>query len=163
MRETSQQKKEQLVVKLVDVRQKILDRASSLPEERRKIVFLGEWDVYDVLAHLAGWDYTNFEAIAQIQSENLPEFYQSYSRDWQIYNAQLVAKYRLDDLEALIQSVKFAQQELINCIMALPAEELYRDRGIRFKGYKVTIARLLEAELKDERVHLAQLEKFAAN
>jgi len=76
--------------------------------------------------------------------------------------AYLVASYRLEDLEALVNSVRSAQQELLARAVELSPVEFYRDRDIRFKGYKITIARLLEAELKDERVHLAQLETFAA-
>jgi hypothetical protein len=43
---------------------------------------------------------------------------------------------------------------------ALSPAELFLDRGIRFRGYKVIIARLLEADLKDVRVHLAQIQEF---
>lgn len=76
--------------------------------------------------------------------------------------AYLVASYRLEDLEALVNSVRSAQQELLARVVALPPVELYKDRNVRFKGYKITIARLLEAELKDGREHLAQLEAFVA-
>jgi hypothetical protein len=46
-------------------------------------------------------------------------------------------------------------------VETVPAEELSRDTGVRFRGYKVTIARTLEAEVKDEKVHHAQIEEFA--
>jgi len=39
----------------------------------------------------------------------------------------------------------------------IAAEELDRDTGVRFKGYKVTVARLLQAEAGDERRHAAQI------
>lgn len=162
MRVTAQQKKEQLLAGLLEVRSRILDIASALPLEKQKIAYLGEWDIYDMLAHLAGWDFTNLKAAEQIQSGSVPEFYQYRSPDWRVYNAQLVAKYRLDDLEALVNFVCAAQQTLLEKMTALSPMELYKDRGIRIRGYKVTIARLLEAELKDEHVHLAQLEAFAA-
>lgn len=163
MRLTVQEKKEQLVAELADVRRQILAVASSLPVKKRGQAFLGEWDIYALLAHLTGWDHTNRQAIEQIQASQVPEFYQFISRDWREYNATLVATYRLDDLEALVNCVRSAQQELLAQVADLPPKELYRDRGIRFRGYKITIARLLEAELKDERVHLAQLETFAAS
>ena len=162
MRETVQQKKEQLLSELLEVRRKILDIACALPLEKQKIAYLGEWDIYDLLAHLAGWDFTNIQAAEQIQSGNVPEFYQYRSPDWKAYNAQLVAKYRQDDLETQVNFVRAAQQKLLEAMAALPPMEIYKDRGIRVRNYKVTIARLLEAELKDEIVHLAQLETFAA-
>lgn len=162
MRLTVQVKKEQLIASLVDVRRQILEAASALPVEKRSQAYLGEWDIFALLAHLAGWDHTNLQAIEQIQASQVPGFYQYIGRDWREYNAYLVATYRLEDLDALVDSVRSAQQELLARVVELPPVELYRDRDIRFRGYKITVARLLEAELKDERVHLAQLEAFAA-
>jgi hypothetical protein len=43
----------------------------------------------------------------------------------------------------------------------LAAEEFDKDRGIRFKRYKVTIARLLQAEADDEEEHYRQIKDFA--
>jgi len=163
VRETAQQKKDQLVTGLLEVRKQILDLAGALPLDKQKAVYLGEWNIYEMLAHLAGWDFTNIQAVEQVLSGNVPEFYQYASPDWRDYNAHLIAKYRMDELEPLVDFVSATQQTLLKIITALQAEELYIDRGIRIRGYKITIARLLEAELKDERVHLAQLEEFAAS
>jgi hypothetical protein len=41
-----------------------------------------------------------------------------------------------------------------------PAEEFDRDSGVRYKRYKVTIARLLQAETRDEKTHHKQIEEF---
>jgi hypothetical protein len=163
VRETAQQKKDQLLSGLLEVRRQILDLAGALPLEKQNVAYLGEWDIYGMLAHLAGWDFTNIQAVEQIRSGSMPEFYQYASPDWRAYNAQLVAKYRMDELDTLVNFVRATQQTLLKIITALQPEELYKDRGIRIRGYKITIARLLEAELKDERVHLAQLEAFAAS
>lgn len=163
MRETAQQKKEQLLSGLMEVRRLILDLAGALPVEKQKAAYLGEWDIYDMLAHLAGWDFTNIQAVEEIRSGIVPEFYQYSGPDWRDYNAQLVAKYRMDELEPLLNFVRATQQTLLKIIIDLQPEELYIDRGIRIRSYRITIARLLEAELKDERVHLAQLEAFAAS
>lgn len=163
MRLTVQEKKEQLLAALVDVRRQILEAACALPVEKRNQAYLGEWDIFALLAHLAGWDHTNLQAIEQIRAGQVPAFYQYIGRDWREYNAYLVATYRLDDLEELVNSVHSAQQELLARVVEFPPVELFRDRDVRYKGYKITIARLLEAELKDERVHLDQLIAFAAS
>jgi hypothetical protein len=42
----------------------------------------------------------------------------------------------------------------------VPAEEFEADKGVRFKGYKVTIARVIQGELDDEQTHYAQIEEF---
>ena len=163
MRETKQQDKEHLLSGLLEVRSKILDLAGALPLEKQRVAYLGEWDIYDLLAHLAGWDFTNIQAVEQIQSGSVPEFYQYASPDWRDYNAQLVAKYRMDELDTLVKFVGATQHTLLEIISTLQPEELYKDRGIRIRAYKITIARLLEAELKDEQIHLGQLEDFAAS
>jgi hypothetical protein len=60
----------------------------------------------------------------------------------------------------LLSTMQVSHQKLIDSIQVIPAEEFEQDYGVRFKGYKVTIARLLQAELKDEKVHYAQMEMF---
>ena len=97
-------------------------------------------------------EITNIQAVEQIRSGNVPEFYQYAGPDWRDYNAQPVAKYRMDELEPLLNFVRATQQTLLKIIIDLQPEELYIDRGIRIRSYRITIARLLEAELKDERV-----------
>ena len=52
------------------------------------------------------------------------------------------------------------QRALLDALAALPEAEFHQDFGVRFKGYKVTLARLLEAETKEERVHFKQILAF---
>jgi hypothetical protein len=63
-------------------------------------------------------------------------------------------------LAELLSTIQVSHQKLIDSIQIIPAEEFEQDYGVRFKGYKVTIARLLLAELKDEKVHYTQIEMF---
>jgi hypothetical protein len=52
---------------------------------------------------------------------------------------------------------------LIEYLETVPAEAFEGDFGVRSgRGTKVTIARLLEAELKDGQEHLEQIRAFAA-
>ena len=81
----------------------------------------------------------------------LPDFYSHYDRDWKTYNARLVTKYKRDDFAELLASVEDSLQELAGYLETIPAEEFDKDRGVRYKRYKVTIARLLQAEIKDEK------------
>lgn len=53
-----------------------------------------------------------------------------------------------------------SHQQLLASLRAIPGEEFDRDRGIRFRGWKVTIARLLQAEAEDEVTHAAQVAAF---
>jgi hypothetical protein len=48
-----------------------------------------------------------------------------------------------ENWDELLAGVADSCQELIVFFGAIPAEEFDRDRGLRFRGYKVTIARLI--------------------
>ena len=156
----SQAKKDRIISDLVAARRKILEVASSLSPAEQDEVFLGVWTVKDLLAHLVGWDYANTEAAGAVLAGREPGFYSHYDRDWKTYNARLVAEHREDDFGDLLASVENSRQKLIDFLMTIPAEEFDRDRGVRFKGYKVTVARLLHAETDDEKDHHAQIEEF---
>jgi hypothetical protein len=46
---------------------------------------------------------------------------------------------------------------LLDFLAIIPPEKFNKDFGVRFRGYKVTVQRLLEAELEDEKTHLQQI------
>jgi hypothetical protein len=163
MAEKAQAKKDEIVAALIQARRKILDVAHTLSPEKQDQVFLGVWSVKDLLAHLIGWDYTNIEAIKSILAGELPEFYSYYDHDWQTYNASLVDQYKKDDFVELLYSVETSQRALMGLLATVPAEEFDKDRGIRFQRYKVTIARLLQAEAEDEEEHYRQIKEFAVD
>lgn len=150
----------QLLNELERVRNNLVLAATSLPSDKRHEVFLGVWDVHDLIAHLIGWDYTNIQAIADIQAGQLPQFYAHRDRDWQTYNAHLVREYSKDNWEELMAAVAESYQRLVAVLRALPADEFYKDRGIRFRGWKVLIGRLVEADIKDVTTHAAQVLAF---
>ncbi len=156
----AQAKKDKIISELVETRRKILDAASSLSPAEQDEIFLGVWSVKDLLAHLVGWDFTNLQAAKAILAGQLPSFYSYHDRDWKTYNARLVAEYKRDAFADLLSSVEDSLQKLIDFLETIPAEEFDKDRGVRHKGYKVTIARLLQAEIKDEKTHHTQIDEF---
>jgi hypothetical protein len=145
------------------VRRKILALAASLPPNKQNEVFLGVWSVKDLLAHLVGWDVTNRAMAQEILAGMLPGFYAYYDHDWRGYNAQLVARHRVDDVDDLVASIRDSHEQLVAFLQTVPPEEFGRDRGLRFKGYRVTIAGELEAEIKDEEKHYQQLRAFSGS
>lgn len=161
MSSKAQAKKDKIISDLVEARRKILNVAYSLPPEKRDEVFLGVWCVKDLLAHLVGWDYTNIEATRAILAGELPEFYSHHDRDFRTYNERLVERYKKDDYVELLSSVESSHRGLVSFLGTVPADEFDRDRGLRFRRYKVTIARLIEAEADDEREHSEQIREFA--
>lgn len=156
----AQAKKDKIISGLVETRRRILEAASSLSPAEQDEIFLGVWSVKDLLAHLVGWDFTNLEAAKSILAGETPSFYSHYDRDWKSYNARLVAEYKRDDFADLLSSVEDSHQRLIDFLKTIPAEEFDKDRGVRFKGYKVTIPRLLQVEIDDEKTHHTQIEEF---
>ena len=156
----AQIKKEQVIRELQETRQIILSEIDVLSAKDRNMVFLGIWSVRDLLAHLAGWDFTNVEAIKSVLAGKLPAFYEHRDRDWQTYNAMLVRKYRMNSFRELRTTVKTSQKKLIEYLQTIPPEYFNKDFGVRFRGYKVTIQRLLEADIKDGQIHLQQIVDF---
>ncbi len=153
--------KRERISALLETRTALLQAASQLSSEEQDIVFLGVWSVVDLIAHLAGWDFTNLAAAKDIQAGKLPEFYAHTDKDWKSYNAELVAKYKRDDFEELSVLARDSHGQLIAYLESLPAEAFEQDFGVRSaRNYKVTIARLLRAELKDEHEHLKQIQDF---
>jgi hypothetical protein len=159
---TAEVVKQDLIASLRDVRRSILETAAGLGPGARDEAFLGTWSARDLVAHLIGWDYTNIRAIDELLAGKLPSFYEAHDRDWRSYNALLVGRYKDSNYRNLIRHARRSHRALIKRILGTPADEMRRDRGIRAQGWKVTIERLLKAELSDEQTHLVQLQGLAA-
>ncbi len=101
------------------------------------------------------------KAVQAVRAARVPAFYAHHDPDWRTLNARLVAEHKRDDFADLLASVEDSHRQLIDLLGTIPAEEFDQDYGVRFKGYKVTIARLLLSETKDERKHHGQIQAFA--
>lgn len=153
-------RKDQILTALVETRQDILTEASRLSDQERDQVFLGIWSIKDLLAHLIGWDLTNLQAVRSVLNGKVPDFYKHHDRDWQSYNAILVKKHKKDSCKELLAEARESQGQLLEFLNTIPPEQFNRDFGVRFRGYKVTVQRLLEAEREDEQTHLQQIMGF---
>jgi len=160
MNTKAQAKKEWTISEMQRVRSELLTEVAALSRKERDTVFLGIWSVRDMLAHLAGWDYANLEAAKSILAGKLPAFYEQKDRDWQMYNAMHVKKYKSNNFRELSATVKKSQKELVEYLQTIPPEYFNRDFGVRFRGYKVTVQRLLEADIKDVQIHHQQVVDF---
>ena len=135
----------------MEARNKILDAVSLLSPLEQDAIFLGAWSVKDLLAHLVGWDYTNLGAVEEILAGQKPAFFEHYDRDWQSYNAQLVAEYKRDDFAELVAAVKESHRKLIAFLQTVPADAYVKRKKI---------ASLLRVEIKDEEEHHRQVQAF---
>ena len=153
-------KKEQILSEIQRVRSELLTEVAALSRKERDTVFLGIWSVRDLLAHLAGWDFANLDAAKSIIKGRLPSFYEHKDRDWQTFNALLVKRYRRNTFREQLAILKKSQKKLVAYVQAIPPEDFNRDFGVRFRGYKVTVQRLLEADIKDVRIHHQQIVDF---
>jgi hypothetical protein len=156
----TEEQKATLISNFTDTRSSILRAAGSIPDERIDEVFVGSWRILELLAHLRGWDLTNIQAAKDILSGKVPDFYAESDKDWASYNAKLVSQHREADLESMIASVDSSRSDLVALLNQLDAKDIFGDNGVRRGSYKVTIARLIEAETKDEIEHLDQIRRF---
>ncbi len=132
-----------------------------MPTERRDEPFVGVWDLKDLLAHLVGWDRTNLDALRDFLSGRRPAFYDRYDPGWTAYNAELVARYRIDDFDSLLESLAASQRDVVDGLRVLSDADLTRERAIGRTGRPLTIAGLLRAAIHDEQEHLRQIETFS--
>jgi hypothetical protein len=100
------------------------------------------------------------QSAKDILEGKLPAFYTQYDKDWASYNDTLVLQYRQPDLPGLLEGVKNSHRQLITYLESLTPEQFLTDQGVRHGNYKVIISRLIVAETKDERKHLAQIQSF---
>ncbi len=147
----AQAKKDEIIRGLVKARGKVLEAASLFSPVEQDEVFLGVWSVKDLLAHLVGWDYTNLNAVQEILAGRKPGFWAHYDRDWQSYNAQLVAEHKREDFSELVAAVEASHRALIDYLQTVPADAYVKRKQI---------ATLLRAETRDEEMHHRQVEAF---
>jgi uncharacterized damage-inducible protein DinB len=160
MPRTSEDKKRELIDGLVSARRSILNAVSDLPTDQVDQVFLGEWSIKDILAHLVGWDITNRQAVQEILAGVYPEFFQYYDKDWHSYNARLVEANKAEPFSALLTELDVSYRQLIATLESLPANDLVNASARRATGRTVTIRNLLKAEAADERQHALQIREF---
>ena len=160
MNTRAQNKKEEIISEMQRIRSELLTEVAALSRKERDTVFLGIWSVRDMLAHLAGWDFANTDAAKNIIAGKLPSFYKHHDHDWQTYNAMLIKKYRRNTFREIRTILNKSQKKLVESLKAIPPEYFNRDFGVRFRGYKVTIQRLIEADIKDVQIHHQQIIDF---
>jgi hypothetical protein len=157
MRKSLDDKKAELIRELMFARASLLTAVGALPPERLDETFLGTWSAKDLLAHLVGWDFTNLQAIREIQAGLPPTFFQYYDKDWQAYNARLVAQYKIEPTSALLVSVQESHRQLCAFLESLPAGFIVEGKGFSPSGRTITVRNLLRAEARDELKHAEQV------
>lgn len=143
--------KDALLAGVVKARQDLLDVVRQLSPAQQNQVFLGEWTVKDLLAHLVGWDYTNMQAVQEILAGEQPGFRQHYDRDWKSYNARLVAEHRREDFTEMVAAAEQSHRALIEYLQAVHPDEYVKRKPIKT---------LLRAEIRDGEEHRQQVEQF---
>lgn len=163
MRITPETRKQRLVQEFTETRSSILEAALALPPAAQDAVFLGVWSAHDIVAHLAGWDYANLQAIEEILAGRLPAFYAAYDSDWRSFNAELVKRHKQPFLPATVAAAQASHWALLDRLAGLSAEDMYRNVGVRSpRGRRVTIAMLITADVSDGRKHADQIRSFAS-
>jgi hypothetical protein len=135
----------------------IRERVLALSPDDCARPYLGTWSIKDLVAHLIGWDETNVRAVRSLLRGQLPAFYAQHDNDWQTYNARLVRKHGGHLIGTLMRMERQSHSKLLEALEAVPPDKFGADVGVRFRGFKVTIERLISAEADDERAHARQI------
>lgn len=61
-----------LVQELIDARKSVIEAVEKVDKSKRAKVFVGEWALKDMLAHLTGWAKYQMEVIAAISKGQIP-------------------------------------------------------------------------------------------
>ncbi|MGB8253284.1 MAG: ClbS/DfsB family four-helix bundle protein [Anaerolineaceae bacterium] len=162
MKRDLQADKAALLSAFTENRQAIFAIARGWPTGKEQSIFIGEWSILDLLAHMSGWHEAYLEAFTALRNGKPPEFYAHKDADWRSYNALLVKKYRRPTLAEQIALLQTTFGKLFEALNQMEVNEFFRDSGVRYRGYKLIISRLVESELKDERVHLQQMRAWLA-
>ncbi len=152
----------QLIDELAAARRALVEAIQAVPPEQAGEVFLGEWCLLDLMAHLQGWDATNQAAIEEILAGQYPSFFQYYDSNWRSYNQRLVAQYRQADFGNQMAALDASHQQFLAFLEAVPAGGLAKGKARRPNGRSVTIRNLLHAEAVDEEEHASQIRKGLA-
>jgi hypothetical protein len=138
----------------------LIEAVESVPAGLQDRPFVGRWDLKDVVAHTIGWDYTNVEALPDFADGRLPAFFDRYDPDWAGVNAELVARYRVEDWRALIRSLHDAQIAFGEALSGLRDADL--DNAVPWRGRRVSLRGMLRAISRDEAEHVRQVRAFVA-
>lgn len=64
---------ENLVDELKEARTAVVKAVSKVPINKREVVFLGDWSLKDLIAHLTGWAKYQLEVIKDVQTDKTPK------------------------------------------------------------------------------------------
>jgi hypothetical protein len=151
---------EALIAEFNATREALIEAASAVPAGLRDTPFVGHWDLKDVIAHTVGWDHTNVEALPDFAAGRLPAFFAAYDPDWASINAALVARYRVEDWQALMASLVQAQRRFVEALSAVSDADL--DNAVPWEGRRVSLRGMLRAISRDEAEHVDQIRRFLA-
>ena len=96
----------------------------------RRRVFLGTWSTIELLAHLAGWDWTNLAAMRGIRRRRLPGFLPLCRPRRTRCEARLVRRHG-SRRYASRRSIEETHAALLEALERLPAGELSQDHDVR--------------------------------
>ncbi|MFM8320879.1 MAG: DinB family protein [Chloroflexota bacterium] len=150
--------KNDVIAGLIAARQRILDLALKTPPRRVEQVFLGEWSLKDLLAHLAGWDQTNEGAARALLNGERPAVLDRHDEDWCSYNADLVARFGQGTFEEVLDRMRAAHKSLIGFLGTIEQDDFKR---ITPTGKtRPSLSALLNNEIRDEWTHAGQIREF---
>jgi hypothetical protein len=132
----------------------LLATVSKLDDAAMTTRFYGDWNVKDIIAHIAGWQHTMTGAMERMARGELPTPEGVDYSDADAWNAKFVAAMEPQNPSTVLADLKQSFANYLRAASALPAD--------RF-GEGKTVNRLLEASgYGHYREHLPAIKDFVA-
>lgn len=145
---------ESLVDELRLARTAVIEAVSKVARNKREVVFLGDWTLKDLIAHLTGWANYQLEVIKDIQLGRIPE--EPGSIDG--FNEKSTRKRATQSWEKTYSEFLDASQKLIDTYQKLP-NDLWDT--LLWEDKKTTLKKFINIEIRHyKKTHLPQILKL---
>lgn len=150
-------KKDQLLQDFIKGRRALSIALVDLDQGDLNLKFFGGNSVNDILAHIVEWDHSAIRNVHKFLEGEIVDF--SPDEDNDAFNSEATVKWAIANGRQMIQMFNQSTLEVHDFIQQLTEEDLFCDRGIRFKDQIVNPAWLL-VEVDHDLEHAKQIEDW---
>lgn len=128
------QTKEELIRGFKTERDGLFESITGLEGEDMEEVIPG-WTLKDLLAHIVEWDWQGIKDVRDFLESGDVNFEHHLDND--SFNAKSIAKHRQAGFESLVDDLRRSTEATLDFLNSISEEELFRQRGLVFKGDEV--------------------------
>ncbi len=145
-----------LLDRFENIRAEFIDVLDHFPDSKRTERLFNDWNLKEVVAHLAGWDRYFTEIADALEAGEEPPYWKSMTR----FNEASVEKRKDEPWDSVFKEFVSSGEAIIHCYKQLPAS-LQDAKFWKNKSY--TPVQMLEINIHHyENDHLAKIKKVLA-